>query len=358
MPKFKVKDIRPNPYRNMEHYPIRPDKVEALCESLRATGFWGNVVARLGDDGKPQLAYGHHRWRAMQSVFSPDDAVSLIIQDLDEDAMIKIMARENMDEWSSNAMVEQETIKSVLQAASDGVITLPEVRRDMNNKDIRAVGAADGGVEYTTGTLAEYVGWYTPKGELHRKKVQSALATLSLVHDGIADEDDFEKMSTMAAQETVKAVNRILDDGEATAKAMEKSGNTTQAKAVRANSKTRAKEAVKVAVDHVADEGGARGIETAVMVAGFSSKRKEEEAFPDLDRHLFRVASRIGRLMQDSDRIISDFDKAVDHLSSANPEAIGKLVNELDWLIKRAEHMKSRLKNTKPTLLAIEGVAS
>lgn len=38
--------VRPNPFRNISHYPILAAKVTALRESIRATGFWGNIVGR------------------------------------------------------------------------------------------------------------------------------------------------------------------------------------------------------------------------------------------------------------------------------------------------------------------------
>ncbi len=58
---FRVKDIQPNPFRNLEACPFNAGKVDILRESIRTTGFWDNVVARLDDKGRPELAYGHHR---------------------------------------------------------------------------------------------------------------------------------------------------------------------------------------------------------------------------------------------------------------------------------------------------------
>ena len=56
--KFRVGDIQPNPFRHLDRYPIKREKVEALRESLRSTGFWDNVVARIGESGQRKGSLG------------------------------------------------------------------------------------------------------------------------------------------------------------------------------------------------------------------------------------------------------------------------------------------------------------
>ena len=94
--RFQVKNIECNPFRDMGHYPINKEKVAALRRSIQTTGFWDNIVARQVDD-KAEIAYGHHRLEALREEFPPDHEVDLIIQDLDDEAMLRIMAWENMD---------------------------------------------------------------------------------------------------------------------------------------------------------------------------------------------------------------------------------------------------------------------
>ena len=62
----KVKDVSPNPYRNIEHYPLNKDKIIALTQSIEKTGFWDNLVAREVN-GKIEIAYGHHRIEAIKT---------------------------------------------------------------------------------------------------------------------------------------------------------------------------------------------------------------------------------------------------------------------------------------------------
>ena len=60
--KFRIGDIQPSPFRDLDRYPLRPDKIDARMESVRSTGFWQNIVARIREDGLPEIAHGHHRF--------------------------------------------------------------------------------------------------------------------------------------------------------------------------------------------------------------------------------------------------------------------------------------------------------
>src|SRR6266850_6598241 len=98
MAQYAIKDIKANPFRHIERYPIHREKVAQLRESIRQTDFWDNVVARVSD-GKAEIAYGHHRLVALKEEYGPSHKVDLIIRKLDDTTMIQIMAQENMQEW-------------------------------------------------------------------------------------------------------------------------------------------------------------------------------------------------------------------------------------------------------------------
>jgi hypothetical protein len=74
------------------------------------TGFWDNILAR-GIDGRVQIAYGHHRWKALKRVMNLTDMVDIPVKDLDDATMLKIMANENMESWALGPKVIDETIK-------------------------------------------------------------------------------------------------------------------------------------------------------------------------------------------------------------------------------------------------------
>src|SRR5208282_2920505 len=186
MAQYAVKDIQANPFRRMASYPINQTKVDALVASINKTGFWDNVVARNGN-GKPEIAYGHHRLEALRQAKGPNYKVDLIVKNLPDEDMLRIMADENMEEWTSNAAVTIETVHAVVQAFADGKIELDEVdvnKPGINKGSIRyapsfILGAVPvtGTAAYTTQTVADFLGWLKPNGNAS-DKVHNALAAL------------------------------------------------------------------------------------------------------------------------------------------------------------------------------------
>ena len=105
--KIEVKDLRSNPYRKIDKYPINKEKVQALKNSINETSFWDNIVCRKCDSVY-QIAYGHHRLQALKELEIKE--VDIPVRDIDDSTMIRIMANENMDEWQSNTAVMLETV--------------------------------------------------------------------------------------------------------------------------------------------------------------------------------------------------------------------------------------------------------
>src|SRR5262245_65781160 len=94
--RFRLKDIDPNPFRHMERYPIRRDKIDALKASIEQTTFWDNIVARKAGQ-RAQIAYGHHRLVTLKEMYGPHHEVNLIVRALDDNAKLSIMANEDME---------------------------------------------------------------------------------------------------------------------------------------------------------------------------------------------------------------------------------------------------------------------
>lgn len=106
--KIKIEEIKPNPFRRMEHYPIDRSKIEALKNSINETGFWDNILARR-KNGVYEIAYGHHRWIAVKGLGIKE--VDIPVRDLSDAMMIKIMAEENLN-WSTTPAVINESIRA------------------------------------------------------------------------------------------------------------------------------------------------------------------------------------------------------------------------------------------------------
>lgn len=215
----RIDHLDANPFRHIDRYPIREDKITALIESIESTGFWDNMVgrvvdARQGEAVTVQIAYGHHRREALRRVYPPGHMVGIVVRDFTDDDMLKIMARENMEEWGSSASIEHETVRAVVEAYGDGLIELPApaARRDkwrwapgfLTSPDDRT---ATFGRPYTAQEVATFLGW-------HSEKVKRALQALSLIQQGDLADADFTDLGTEAATALVRETNDTLRQQE------------------------------------------------------------------------------------------------------------------------------------------------
>jgi len=212
-----IKDILPNPYRHIDRYPIRPEKVAALRESLHTTGYWDNVVGRPKDH-QVEIAYGHHRLAALKEEYGLGKRVAVITRDLSDEQMLQIMARENMEEFGTSAAVEQETVRAVVEAAAQGTIKLAEPPPTMKKSDIRYAPSFLAGKEpsdrpavpYTARSIGSFLGWLRENGEPQRK-VSSSLWALQLIEEGLLKESDFDGLSSTQAQAVVEQAKKIRE---------------------------------------------------------------------------------------------------------------------------------------------------
>ena len=215
---FPLGKIKPNPFRYMDRYPIQRDKVEALKQSFRRTGFWENIVAREVR-GHAEIAYGHHRLVALREEMGPRAKVPLIVKDLDDGAMLQMMARENMDERRTSAVVEQETVRAVVEAYAAGRITLPEIPKDTKKTVIRHVPSYVQGEEtgdaqehpYTATAIAEFLGWADPK-------IHTTLSALELIEQEVLKEGHFEGLTTKQAEALTTETRKTKRTYDAAAK--------------------------------------------------------------------------------------------------------------------------------------------
>lgn len=155
----RIQDLRPNPFRRLDEYPIDRKKVEALKESIRSTGFWSNIVGRPRDDGTVEIAFGHHRWIALKEEAGDGEEVQIIVRDLSNEQMIRMMARENMEEWGSLAWVELESVRATIDAYAKGEIELPPIPKDTPKSNVRDVTRNGVSRPFTKSSVAQFLGW-------------------------------------------------------------------------------------------------------------------------------------------------------------------------------------------------------
>ena len=189
MTAYRLADIRPNRFRNIDRYPINREKVEKLKDSIGRTDFWDNLVARIGADGQPEIGYGHHRMVALREMFPPDHEISLIVRDLDDAAMLHVMADENMQEWASSGAVIVETVRAVRDY----------LRPSAPARMVNGQATPNGAVEVTA-----FLGW--PRG-----RVEDALAIIYAEEEGTLEPEDTADLGIEQATIMRRHVTRIPD---------------------------------------------------------------------------------------------------------------------------------------------------
>ena len=128
--KLKLKDILPNPYRDLIKNPLKKDKLEELEASINDTGFWDNVVVRKNADGKYECAYGHHRLAA--AINAGITEADFIVKKLSNALMLKIMDNENRETYGTDLLSVMESVEAVVRALAAGQIPAFVRAKDTN----------------------------------------------------------------------------------------------------------------------------------------------------------------------------------------------------------------------------------
>jgi ParB/RepB/Spo0J family partition protein len=107
--------IQPNPHRNLQAYPAEEERVLLLADSIKDVGWFPGGVTVRANQGKYQLAFGHKRLEAARRVFAPNHKISVIIRKINDEEMLKLMARENVTETDRNFLVMLETWEATIR---------------------------------------------------------------------------------------------------------------------------------------------------------------------------------------------------------------------------------------------------
>ncbi len=221
--KFQLKNVQPNPFRHTEKYPILREKVEELKESIESTEFWNNIVARLGPDGKPQIAYGHHRLVALRELYSGAHEINLIVRKLSDAVMIKMMARENSEIYKTNAIVLLESVRATVQAYADGKILPAEMpvgqdARESYLRDAPSYSIVPAGRRparpYTMTSLGDFLGMLESEKQTPNHKLQAAVSALELIEQGYLSESKLQGIGVRQLLDLVRELQRQRDVAE------------------------------------------------------------------------------------------------------------------------------------------------
>jgi len=188
--KVQIKNLEPNPYRDMNNYPMDENKVKSLTESIQQTGFWDNILARK-QNGKIQIAYGHHRLAALREVMKPTDEVDIPVKELDDATMIKIMANENMEAWTALPRVIDETVRVTKQFLEEHP---EEVKKLSPHGRTTILGAT---------MISQFLNW-------NEHRVSYSLERLKMIQDDSIDRDAIDSLPTeRAARNFISSVKEF-----------------------------------------------------------------------------------------------------------------------------------------------------
>lgn len=183
---LKLKDILPNPYRDLKANPLIEGKILSLMDSINQTGFWDNVVVRKNAQGKYELAYGHHRLAA--AIRAGLKEADFIVKELTDTMMIQIMDNENRETYGSTPASLIESVKAVVMALAKGTIPAFEIDEKAKKEYIRyapsfvpGVSAPPGGAHpYTVANVALFLG--RAKNKDRQEANKSVVAALNALH--------------------------------------------------------------------------------------------------------------------------------------------------------------------------------
>jgi hypothetical protein len=341
--------IDPNPFRHLDRYPICEDKVTALMASMERTGYWGNVVARKVGD-RYQLAYGHHRRIAFERKFGEGASMDLIVKDLSDEDMLHMMADENMAEFGTNAGVERETIRAVVQAYADGKIQLERPGDKVPLKSVRSAPSFRPGGHvvkdlndiakpYTAWSVARFLGWMS--GDQPSPRVRNALDVLEAEEARLVTKQNLEGLTSDQAGAVAAGATKIQDTfnkaagivgGKAGEKLKER-GRRTAAKA--------SEEVAATAAKRAADkEGyGPRDIKEQMARARPPEDPKGIPHIADYCRTLALDLDKVfGKDHPLGDRV-GKLVKFREDLAAHHPDALEEVTSALLILIERAQRL-------------------
>jgi hypothetical protein len=232
---LKLKDILPNPFRDLKTNPLIEEKIVGLMDSIHLTGFWENVVVRKNSEGKYELAYGHHRLEA--AIRSCIVEADFIVKKFDDAKMIQVMDNENRETYGSTPQSLIESVRAVVQALAKEAIPLFKLSKDTPVKHIRYAPSYAAGTEpspssgerhpYTALCIAQFLGRVRKQGKEAGVGISAALDFLYLKEKGrfsdslgkfsdslLKKKDETGALVPITMNELVKRTNEIKRDVE------------------------------------------------------------------------------------------------------------------------------------------------
>lgn len=371
-----VASLRPNPFREIDDYPLDRVKLDALKESFRETGYWGNITCRKKGT-KYEIAYGHHRQRAMEELVEEGEwpkskKVAVICRDLSNEMMLQMMARENAEEYGTDAYTEAQTLESTIRAYGNGEIELPEVERK-DERYVRFAKPPSTGA-YTMATVAAFLGWTKSDGQPNHK-CRVAFEVVDAFAEKIVDRNSIRGVSREIANSIVTRAVTLKREQERIAKEKQKRADEARVAAeksqdakaraafnrvatkLEAESRDIAKDAKKVAESFAKDaikqaksgNWAVRDIRDAGAEAKARLRSKADQRYQTAREHYFYLCKLVAKMLNESlDERFKSLVSLMELDCGLEQEDIDQLLTEVKGLQNRAEKFAKKLTAWRP----------
>ena len=360
--KFKLKDVHPNPFRDMARYPIHAQKIAQLKKSIETTDFWDNIVARKAPNGKGiEIAYGHHRLTALREMFPGTKEFDFIVRDLTDTDMLKIMAHENLDDWGHDSGIERETVRAVVTAFAEDRVALAKPNKDTPTTAIRyapsfcfmnqqVAGRSREPRERSHPYIADTIGAFLG-GTMSNDTIKFTLQALCLIENGYLQESQLQGLSSNECRTVVVETERSIKQAEAIKKEAERKAMSAptpvlQKQIVRdaeKKAKTMVAQTTKVVSKAIQSGEGAKQAKQAatdvrVNVSGATGE------LPEINAAASSVVSQLHRLLDPDYSPGSKLEELIKFKKHLSPTSLQNLDRGLEIVIEYAEGFRSRLK--------------
>ena len=347
--KIKLQDVLPNPFRDMDRYPVNQAKIDQLTRSIESTGFWDNVVARQVGN-KVEVAYGHHRLSALKAMYDPNVEFDWIVRDLDDETMLRMMADENLQEWEHSSAIVRETVRAVVLAAASGAIYL-QPPTDRNHEQWRYAPSFVAGKmvssrdahPYNAESIAKFLG-QTSRSSLNATGIKYALRALSLIEAGHVLEKEFAGLSAYKCrpliEEAEKAVVRSESITRAAKRAIDIDTTPAQKKHIEKTANEQVKRVVRSTAKAVSGALKADGgtVQSAkIAAAEVRAEHTGGEEVPDINRAAISVAKSLRDFLDPEKAMGAKLEQLKKFKNHISGEANRDIVYSINDLIDAAQ---------------------
>jgi hypothetical protein len=159
------------------------------------------------------------------------------VRDLSNEQMLKMMVRENMEEWGASAWVELESIRSTIDAYGKGLITLPAVPEKTPKKHLRYVLHDGEEHPYTVMSVASFLGFTRPykDGLQATAACRIAFEAIDLIDAGLLKEETTKGKNRKELAAILEVIRQRQEAHERLAKQDRERAHREQARAGRGN---------------------------------------------------------------------------------------------------------------------------